>query len=564
MTCGESLHMFSECGRLDVMIGNTDPHGHSTTSANAVSARRSRPPSAAGLEVMRLAGVGAMSTVWLARVTGEGPGWIDAETAPGLVALKVAGGVTGAGTLSSPGSSAEEATVARRLRAELEAMVPLRHEHLVNAYGFSATSHGPGLLLEPFIAGSLGRILSARRRLTPGETVTVLSPIAQALSHLHRAGVAHGDVSPGNVLLAPDGRPALADLGDVQLLGMPRTSTGTPGFLAPERDDALRAAEHGVAGNALGAALAPEADVYSLAALAWFTLTGSPPVDVPARPPLGTLCPSAPLNMIELLEAGLSRMPRDRPSAAEFGVEFYRSARAEPLDLTPHVDDDVLPDLPTVAGAVQRGDRGRTRRHRMIAGLGAAVVVAAGVSLVVDRTPTSDPSPHDVQKAAQDDDVEDSRESVSVPTPESEAEQPEASEGLLRGDDPLEALEHLAGLRTAVLRSPEHGRPEDYSVEGSPVATADAELLQRWAATELAYEGDPMLISPTSEVRPSETITGDAESGAIEVIDVDAEVRMSGLFGEERLEQHVEIVLQRSGDGPWLLYSVHDLSEDAP
>ena len=41
----------------------------------------------------------------------------------------------------------------------------------------------------------------------------MLVPLADALAAVHRAGLAHGDVTPANVLFAADGRPVLGDLG---------------------------------------------------------------------------------------------------------------------------------------------------------------------------------------------------------------------------------------------------------------------------------------------------------------------------------------------------------------
>ena len=47
--------------------------------------------------------------------------------------------------------------------------------------------------------------------------MTILTPICQAVAALHAAGGMHGDISPGNIMLASDGRPLLLDLGAAQI-----------------------------------------------------------------------------------------------------------------------------------------------------------------------------------------------------------------------------------------------------------------------------------------------------------------------------------------------------------
>ena len=87
--------------------------------------------------------------------------------------------------------------------------------------------------LVPLAGGSLGQVVAQREHLTPGETVTVIAPIARALAGLHDLGVVHGDLSPGNVLLDSTGRPVLADLGFSRLTGeAPGDVHGTDGFFA--------------------------------------------------------------------------------------------------------------------------------------------------------------------------------------------------------------------------------------------------------------------------------------------------------------------------------------------
>jgi serine/threonine-protein kinase len=91
------------------------------------------------------------------------------------------------------------------------------------------------------------------------------------VAEAHRRGIVHRDLKPGNILLAPDGTPKVADFGLAKFLaaesGLTRTDSvlGTPSYMAPEQA-AGRTKEVG-----------PLADVYSLGAILYELLTGRPP-----------------------------------------------------------------------------------------------------------------------------------------------------------------------------------------------------------------------------------------------------------------------------------------------
>jgi hypothetical protein len=159
------------------------------------------------------------------------------------------------------------------------------------------------------------------------DAVRVLRALASAVAHLHRRGVVHRDVAPGNVVVLASAAPtqprvaALIDYGQAFLAegGAPegRGVVGTPGYVAPEE----------VARG--GAAVGPAADVYGTAAVGYAMLTGAPPVgggdvlDVLARagrPPtapreLGVAVPEA---LEGALLAALHHDPARRPDAASF------------------------------------------------------------------------------------------------------------------------------------------------------------------------------------------------------------------------------------------------------
>lgn len=308
-------------------------------------------PVLSGYDVGRWLGSGGSATVWLAteRSTGR------------EVALKCfRAGLHGADAEAD-------------LRREVRILSGLDHGHLVRAHAVvrldlsappsDAAAGGLGLVLEYAPGGSLAALLGVRGRLGAGETVTVLTPIAQALAYLHSHGFTHGDVAPGNVLFTAHGKPLLADLGVARMVADAVTTAepGTPGFRDPAPVDAMRAG------------LQPERDVYSLAALGWYCLTGCVPEPETQRPPLPLLVPEVPADLAAALEAGLREDRRLRPTAAELAAAVYRSAAAEPVDLSGSVHPTVVPELLTrralprtprelAADSVRRWSGNATRR----------------------------------------------------------------------------------------------------------------------------------------------------------------------------------------------------------
>lgn len=204
-------------------------------------------------------------------------------------------------------------------------------------------------------AGSLANLITATGKLTVAETVTVLLPMIQVAEYLHARQVVHGDISPQNILFDLTGRPVLIDLGASRATAHSYTRTGTPGFTAPEIMKAPSDCE------GLGSA----ADVYSLAAVGWFCLTGTVPGPPRSRVPLVDLCAAVDDEIIQLLEACLSAEPALRPSLEHLLKMVSYWAEPEPVDLHATVDEEYELLLPTREPAVKqvRSPRRRWRRR---------------------------------------------------------------------------------------------------------------------------------------------------------------------------------------------------------
>ena len=149
-----------------------------------------------------------------------------------------------------------------RTAREAALLARVDHPHVIRLRNVVECPDGTrALVLELAAGGSLAALVAARGRLGAGETVTVAVGLARTLADLHALGLVHGDLTPGNVLLAGDGRPLVADLGVAGVLGSAGGERwGTAGFADP----------------ADGPADDPARDVHALGALVRFCLTGSP------------------------------------------------------------------------------------------------------------------------------------------------------------------------------------------------------------------------------------------------------------------------------------------------
>src|SRR5580765_7468228 len=191
-----------------------------------------------GYAVEGLIGRGGTAEVWQGRVVRSGD----------RVALK-----------RIPVDDADTLTAAR---AEAALLSTLDHPNLVRLHEFVVSSGAAVLVLDLASGGSLAELIRARGRLTVGEVITALSPVAAALAHAHAASVVHADVSAANVLFTADGVPLLSDLGVARLVGDRRPVACPPAYADPA--------------VVAGAPPTASSDVFMLGGVVLHALTGTP------------------------------------------------------------------------------------------------------------------------------------------------------------------------------------------------------------------------------------------------------------------------------------------------
>ncbi|MFG1917206.1 serine/threonine-protein kinase [Micromonospora sp. NPDC048898] len=210
--------------------------------------------------IERLLGVGSFATVWL----GYDPA-LDAH-----VAIKV---------LAENWS--HDLRVRERFRDEARLLRRLEHERLVRVHAVGELPDGrPYAVLAWADGGSLRDRLASAEIPAPA-ALRLLGEICAGVAVLHRHGVVHRDLTPGNILFRcagpddPDAeRVLIADLGLAKALAAASGLTaraGTPGYMAPEQDDP-------------GAVVDTRTDVYGLGRLGIRLLGADPPGAPPTEP----------------------------------------------------------------------------------------------------------------------------------------------------------------------------------------------------------------------------------------------------------------------------------------
>ncbi len=288
-------------------------------------------------------GHGGMSTVWLADdVAGERE-----------VAIKV---------LRPEFSSNEEFLT--RFRNEALAAEGINSPNVVATYDYREVQTPAGftmcfIVMEYIRGESLADLIAREGQLDEALALDVLEQAAHGLAVIHRMGLVHRDIKPGNLMLTQNGQVKITDFGIAKAAAaVPLTRTGmvvgTAQYVSPEQ--------------AQGFTVTPASDIYSLSVVGYEMLSGTRPftgdssvsvalAHVNNEPPPLPITVTAPAR--ELIEIGLRKDPGQAPRRQRDAARRATGARGH---------------APRAAGRPHAGDRGRAvpdrvdanacRRHR--------------------------------------------------------------------------------------------------------------------------------------------------------------------------------------------------------
>jgi serine/threonine protein kinase len=165
---------------------------------------------------------------------------------------------------------------ARRFLRESRVAGSLSHPNIVTVYEYLEHDGVPYIVMEFLPRGSLRPFVG---NLAPAALAGVLEGVLAGLMCAESSGVVHRDLKPENILVTADGRVKLADFGiakatkevgtDLYVTEVGMT-VGTPSYMAPEQ--------------ALGEAVGPWTDLYSVGVMTWEQLVGRVPFSETRNP----------------------------------------------------------------------------------------------------------------------------------------------------------------------------------------------------------------------------------------------------------------------------------------
>lgn len=289
--------------------------------------------------IVRKVGAGGMGEVYLA----------EDERLGRKVALKLL-----------PSRLTADADSTRRFEQEACAASALNHPNIITIY--DVVLDGPAhFIVAEFVEGESLRQRLAHARMGVPEALGVAIQVGDALSAVHRIGVAHRDVKPENVMLRPDGPVKILDF------GLAKLTSARPGDAAPQRGRlaqviTTRGVVLGTPGymspeQACGELVDWRTDVFSLGVVLYEMIAGRRPFEgrtvgeviaatlgrEPA--PLKAFAPEVPEELQEVVSSALCK---DREARCQTAGELTKALRTLRRRLTTDLaPEGALPQRPS-------------------------------------------------------------------------------------------------------------------------------------------------------------------------------------------------------------------------
>ena len=198
---------------------------------------------------------------------------------------------------------------------EAQNAAKLSDSYIVAVYDFGQDKNRPYIVME-WVAGSdLSTVIARDSKIPVDQAARYAIQICSAVGAAHRAGIVHGDLKPGNILIAPNKQAKVTDFGLARALGASAMDDGevvwgTPAYFAPEQ--------------AAGEQVLPATDVYAIGIILYEMLTGRVPFvgvddqDVArkqlyeAHIPVDRINPAVPEPLARIVDAAMAKNPNER------------------------------------------------------------------------------------------------------------------------------------------------------------------------------------------------------------------------------------------------------------
>ncbi|MBC7833555.1 MAG: serine/threonine protein kinase [Phycisphaerales bacterium] len=270
----------------------------------------------------------------------------------------------------------------RRFEHEAEALGALSHPGIARVYesGRAALDGHPRAFIAMELVTGLSIVEHARAsRLSQAERLELIAEVCDAIESAHRRGVIHRDLKPANIAIGQDGHPRILDFGVARLSGDNAATmmtaagqiVGTLAYMSPEQ----------ATGD--GSKIDSRSDVYSVGAVLFELLYGTPPV------PISELSLQAALSAIQNAP---SRIPKQQASAGrDVEAIVLRALEKDPARRYQHASD-LADDLRRVLRNEPVSARRPTavyqltqfcRRHRELSAAVVLAIVIMCIAIVV-------------------------------------------------------------------------------------------------------------------------------------------------------------------------------------
>ena len=221
-----------------------------------------------------------------------------------------------------------------RFSREVRSIARVNHPNVIRILDYGTIDGRPYYAMDYLgNALTLGQLLKKDGQLTLDRAIAVLRQLLDALAAVHRHGLIHRDVKPGNIMVDPDDHLTLMDFGlvkDLEASSMTRTGMmiGTPRYLAPEA----------VAAEPVDA----RSDLFAVGVMLHEGLSGkrlfqgdtlpvlAMQIVNQAAPPLRAERRDCPTWLADLIHRLLAKDPAQRPQTALEALNALRAGVGEP------------------------------------------------------------------------------------------------------------------------------------------------------------------------------------------------------------------------------------------
>ncbi|QGJ69907.1 Serine/threonine-protein kinase PrkC [Planctomycetales bacterium 10988] len=211
-----------------------------------------------------------------------------------------------------------------RFYRESRSTAALDHPNIVRVFDFDTDGKFHFLVMEYVEGLDLKALVTAQGNCSFEHAASYIAQAASGIQCAHENNLIHRDIKPANLLVTRNGTVKITDLGLAREINTQEESLtvdegsvlGTVDYLAPEQAiDSHRVTR--------------KVDVYSLGCSLYFALTGQPPYpegtmavrllkhQTKEPEPIENFRPQVPPELVQICKSMMSKVPEERPTAAE-------------------------------------------------------------------------------------------------------------------------------------------------------------------------------------------------------------------------------------------------------